>query len=572
MAKLVERNSPDGRVGNAGETAAGSTAGPGLRKSLACRAAAVVGLAGVLYRAILIAVDVPPANSDEGTAGLAALHIGEGREWPTFFYGQDYMGTFYSYLAAPLVQVFGTHWWALRLPALVLYAVFLVLVFRLTRTLYSSWFAVFVTGVMAFGSDRVVKDQIIGAGGYSDVATAVAGLMLASALLVLRPAKQRTTLVVWGLLAGYIVWTHWLALPYVAAAVLLVAWVGRAGMTIRGVALAVCGFLLGAAPLIVFNLRLDRPNSFSVLLSLSGATEPAAWSDRLHGAVIVGLPLSSGLCAPSRCATWQLWWGPTYLVLLVAATAIAVAALRRADDGECRVHASRLALIAGAAMTLAAYVASSSSAMTPVESARYLHYGMVSLPAVLWPLWVGATALVGRVGSSVSADDGGIRRRVTGRSRSRAFLAAGCVTLAGVLFAGLSIATGQLIVHRSRYAGQADNEQQLVDSLRTTGVGHVYSGYWTCNRLAYRSREQVRCAVLDDDLSPGLDRYRPYRDQVRASARVAYVLPASSAMSDTFARSAPTLGVDVVSRYEVGGYQVYVCHTRRPPAPVVTDR
>ncbi|MEU0765291.1 hypothetical protein ABZ351_37250, partial [Streptomyces microflavus] len=123
-----------------------------------------------------------------------------------------------------------------------------------------------------------MKDQIIGAGGYSDVATAVAGLMLASALLVLRPEKPRTMLVVWGGLAGYIVWTHWLALPYVAAAVLLVAWVGRAGMTLRRVSLAVCGFLLGAAPLIVFNLRLDRPDSFSVLLSLSGATEPAAWS------------------------------------------------------------------------------------------------------------------------------------------------------------------------------------------------------------------------------------------------------------------------------------------------------
>ncbi|MEU7978171.1 hypothetical protein AB0B63_06525 [Micromonospora sp. NPDC049081] len=562
MAKLAESNNLVGRVGNAGDTAVGATAGIRLRKSLPWCAAAILGLVGVVYRAILIAVDVPPANSDEGTAGLAALHIGEGRDWPTFFYGQDYMGTFYSYLAAPLVQVFGTHWWTLRLPALVMYAVFLLLVFRLTRTLYSSWFAVFVTAVLAFGSDRVVKDQIIGAGGYSDVATAVAGLMLASVLLVLRPEKQRTMLVVWGGLAGYIVWTHWLALPYVAAAVLLVAWVGRAGMTLRRVSLAVCGFLLGAAPLIVFNLRPGRPDSFSVLLSLSGATEPAAWSDRLHGAVLVGLPLSSGLCAPSHCATWQLWWGPTYLVLLVAATAVAVAAFRRADGGGRRVHAGRLALVAGAAMTLAAYVASSSSAMTPVESARYLHYGLVSLPAVLWPLWVGAASVVGKVGSGTSGDHGGIRRRVTGPSLGGAFLAAGCIALAGAFFVGLSVATGQLIAHRSDYAAQADDEQRLVDGLRTAGVSHVYSGYWTCNRLAYRSREQVRCAVLDEDLSPGLDRYRPYRDQVRGSARVAYVLPSSGAMSVNFARSTQALGVDVVSRYELGGYDVYLCRQR----------
>ncbi|TDC66559.1 hypothetical protein E1258_02465 [Micromonospora sp. KC207] len=524
--------------------------------------AAALGLAGVLYRAILTALDVPPANSDEGTAGLAALHIGEGRHWPTFFYGQDYMGTFYSYLAAPLIQALGTHWWVLRLPALAMYAAFLVLVFRLTRTLYTPWFAVFVMAVMAFGSDRVVKDQIIGAGGYSDVATAAAGLMLASALLALQPDKRKTTYAVWGLLAGYIVWTHWLALPYVAAAVLLVAWAGRSELTMRRASLAVSGFVLGAAPLIWFNLRSDHPNSFSVLLSLSGTTESAAWSDRLHGAVLLGLPLSSGMCAPSRCAAWQMWWGPAYLILLVVAAIIAVVAIRRADAGERRLHAGRLALVAGAAMTLAAYTASSSSATTPVESARYLHYAMVSLPAVLWPLWIGTSSLVGRVGANISDGKGAPQRSVAGPSRRGVVLAVGCTALTCAIFAGLLVATGQLIAHRPHYAAEADDEQRLLDHLRAGGITHVYSGYWTCNRLAYRSREQVRCAVLDENLTPGFDRYRPYRNQVRQSEQVAYVLPESSAMSDNFAQSARPPGVEVVSRHEIAGYQIYLCRQR----------
>ncbi|MFG1843738.1 ArnT family glycosyltransferase [Micromonospora carbonacea] len=497
--------------------------------------AAALGFAGVLYRAILLALDVPPANSDEGTAGLAALHIGEGRHWPTFFYGQDYMGTFYSYLAAPLVQVFGTQWWVLRLPALAMYAVFLLLVFRLTRTLYTPWFAVFVTAVMALGSDRVLKDQMIGVGGYSDVATAVAGLMLASALLALQPDKRRTTFAVWGLLAGYIVWTHWLALPYVVVAALLVAWVSRSALTLRRVALAVCGFVLGAAPLLWFNLH--HANSLSVLLSLSGATEPAAWPDRLYGAVLLGLPLSSGMCAPSRCATWQMWWGPAYLTLMVVAAVVALVAIRRADPGERRVQAGRLALLAGAALTLAAYVASSSSAVTPIESARYLHYAMVSLPAVLWPLWVGLTA---------------------GSARRGVIPAIGGVALVGALVASLLVATGQLAAYRSHYADKADEEQQLLDRLRAAGLTHVYSEYWTCNRLAYRSAEQVRCAVLDESLAPGFDRYRPYRDQVRQAERVAYVLPESSAMAGNFARSTPA-GVDVISLDVVAGYRVYLC-------------
>ncbi|MBQ1076448.1 hypothetical protein KBX06_25315 [Micromonospora sp. C31] len=563
MTKLIEENKLAAQVRNIGETVVGSAAWLRLGKSLPYYVAVALGLAGVLYRAVLIALDVPPANSDEGTAGLAALHIGEGQHWPTFFYGQDYMGTFYSYLAAPLIQVLGTHWWVLRLPALAMYAVFLLLVFRLTRTLYTPWFAVFIMAVMAFGSDRVIKDQIIGAGGYSDVATAVAGLMLASALLVLDPKKRKMTFAVWGWLAGYIVWTHWLALPYVAAAVLLVAWVGRSELTIRRASLAASGFVLGAAPLIWFNLRPDHPNSFSVLLSLSGATESAAWPDRLHGAVLLGLPLSSGMCAPSRCSPWQMWWGPTYLILMVVAAAIAVAAVRRADVGERRMHASRLALVAGAAMTLAAYIASSSSAMTPIESARYLHYGIVSLPAILWPLWIGMTALAGRVRDNISGGRRGeLQPSVTGPSRYEGFLTAGCIAVTGVFFAGLLVATGQLIAHQSHYAVEANNEQQLLDHLRAGGVTHIYSEYWTCNRIAYRSREEVRCAVLDESLSPGLDRYRPYRDQVRQSEQVAYVLPGSSAMSDNFARSALRLGVEVVSRYETAGYQVYLCRQK----------
>ncbi|MFI7432666.1 ArnT family glycosyltransferase [Micromonospora haikouensis] len=524
--------------------------------------AAALGLAGVLYRAILLALDVPPANSDEGTAGLAAMHIGEGRHWPTFFYGQDYMGTFYSYLAAPLVQVLGTQWWVLRLPALAMYAVFLLLVFRLTRTLYTPWFAVFVMAVMALGSDRVIKDQMIGAGGYSDVATAVAGLMLASVLLALQPDKRRTTFAVWGLLVGYIVWTHWLALPYVLVAVLLVAWVSRSALTLRRVALAASGFVLGAAPLLWFNLH--HANSLSVLLSLSGATEPAAWPDRLYGAVLLGLPLSSGMCAPSHCATWQMWWGPAYLTLLVVAAVVALVAIRRADPGERRVQAGRLALLAGAALTLVAYVASSSSAVTPIESARYLHYAMVSLPAVLWPLWVALTSLAGRAGGTTSGEEGTARGSAAGSARRGVIPAIGGVALLGGVVASLLVATGQLGAYRSHYAGKADGEQQLLDRLREAGLTHVYSEYWTCNRLAYRSAERVRCAVLDEDLAPGFDRYQPYRDQVRQAERVAYVLPESSAMVGTFARSTPA-GVDVISLDVVAGYRVYLC--RQSPQP-----
>ena len=99
--------------------------------------ALLFGLAGVVYRLVLTLYTVPVSNLDEATFGLAALHIGQGRERPVFLYGQHYMGMLESYLAAPLVAVAGPSWPVLRLPMLALYAVFLYLIDRLTRRLYS---------------------------------------------------------------------------------------------------------------------------------------------------------------------------------------------------------------------------------------------------------------------------------------------------------------------------------------------------------------------------------------------------------------------------------------------------
>ena len=52
----------------------------------------------------------------------------------------------------------------------------------------------------------------------------------------------------------------------------------------------------------------------------------------------------------------------------------------------------QLALVAGAALTLLSYVRSPLAATSPLDNARYLSVLQLSLPAVLWPLWVAAVA------------------------------------------------------------------------------------------------------------------------------------------------------------------------------------
>jgi hypothetical protein len=251
--------------------------------------------------------------------------------------------------------------------------------------------------------------------------------------------------------------------------------------------------------------------------------------------------MGTGMCAPSLCTPWQLWWGVALPVLLGVAGVAAVRALRDAPAGERIRPAGRLALVVPALLILAAYASTGAAGSTPVESARYLSCLLISLPAALWPLW---SAVAGR------------------RDVVRA-AAAGA--LAAVVTTAL-LATAALVVRAPAIADAAARRAELVAALRELGVTRVYSDYWTCNTITFATRERIVCAVLGDDLRPGYDRYRPYRGLVAQADRPAYVVQTGS-----------PLGRAVVDRLQAvsaaqaaataGGYDIY-WPTRRVELPL----
>ena len=370
--------------------------------------ALLFGLAGVVYRLVLTLFTVPVSNSDEATFGLAALHIARGREHPVFLYGQHYMGMLESYLAAPLVAVFGPSWPVLRLPMLALYAIFLYLIHRLTRRLGTPWFAAFVVGLLALGPERVVRDQLTVVGGRPEVKPAVLLMLLITVGLAAGTVhRRRLAIGLFGLLVGLAVWSDWLILPYLAVAGLALVWAVRRELLGWSGLLLVTGVVVGVAPMIVDNLRAGPgDDSLSVFREVSTKAGPQPpWSDRVRGGLLEGVPLAHGLCPVDGCGRWQQWFGVLYPVLLLAGAALAVLAYRRAAGtargerggraagalrGERVGPVVQLALIAGAALTLLSYVRSPLAATSPLDNARYLSVLQLSLPAVLWPLWVAA--------------------------------------------------------------------------------------------------------------------------------------------------------------------------------------
>lgn len=532
--------------------------------------ALLFGLVGVGYRLVLTLYTVPVSNSDEATFGLAALHIGQGREHPVFLYGQHYMGMLESYLAAPLLAVAGPSWPVLRLPMLALYAVFLYLVYRLTRRLYTPWFAVLVVGLLALGPERVVRDQLTVVGGRPEVKPALLLMLLITVGLAAGTVRHRRLAVaLFGLLAGLAAWSDWLIMPYLAVAAVALVWAVRRELLGWSGLLLVAGFVVGIAPMLVDNLRAGPgEDSLTVFREVSTKAGPMPpWSDRISGGLLEGVPLAHGLCPVDGCGRWQQWFGVLYPVLLVAAAALALLAYRRAA-GTPRVPQAaepdtpvtgtprgarvgpvvQLALIVGAALTLLSYVRSPLAAASPLANARYLSVLQLSLPAVLWPLWVAAVACwrgtVGALG------------RLTG-ALATAVLAALAATMlvVTVLFATTGTAASRTEERQAR---------ELAAALRADGPHEVYGDYWTCNRLIFNTDETVVCGVLDGDLSPGQNRYRPYWRQVGRAARPGYVVEVDSPM-DRRLRRLLADRPDAAPVREVGGYRVY--HPDTPVRP-----
>ncbi|MET8233778.1 hypothetical protein ABZS77_24210 [Micromonospora sp. NPDC005298] len=520
---------------------------PGTRVGPAGWLTAFAVLVGVSYRLWLLAHATPPTNSDEATMGLAALHIARGEDFPVWFYGQQYMGTLEAYLAAPVFALAGgPSLLGLRLPTLTLYVVFLLLSWRLTLRLTGDrWFGLLVVALLALGSDRVVKNQLIAGGGYPEMnAAGVALAVLAVDLAAGRPGWRLARWAAWGFLAGLMLWVDPLVLPYVVATGAVLVGFCRRELWGAAVALLGAAAVLGATPLLLHSLSTGR-NPLRAVLSAGGADASAGWADRLHGGLLLGPSLGMGFCAPGRCATWQLWWSYALPVLLVVAALTAWWAMRRGSGAELRVAgAVRLALVLAAVANLAAYTVSSAAGRTPVESSRYLSCLLISLPALLWPVWT-----VARRGPRPPAADRRPLRPWLARPVALVLLVATLGTAAHATWQGARTAPA------SRAAEARHDE--LVATLRHLGVRHVRAGYWTCNRLTFASAEQVVCAVVDDTLRPGFDRYPAYRREVDAAPAPAWVAPTGSALAARLDErlDAAAGGLELVS---LDGWRIYL--------------
>jgi hypothetical protein len=579
----------------------------------------IIALAALL-RIALLANGWPLLDSDEGTMGLMAMHIAYRGEFPIFFYGQGYMGAFEAYVAALVFHLAGVSTFSLRIGLVLLYSLFLLGIYLLTSLLYSKKLALFTLLLLALGSNPLFTRELIAVGGDPETLMCGPFLLLIPTWLALtstaaeehRPPRWQRLLAyfLWGFLVGFGLWSHMLSAPFIffGGLILLVfCWRDLLGWSTL---LLLAGFMVCFSLQIQYNLTApaNRKSWLYILNAVQAGGTPQLPKHlliplELKGALLISLPTATGanpLCAVNdvhlfsltslhglHCTLVHTTWSAGLILLWLIACLFALGALwhlrfrsqplpwpaeiRRA----CIIQSSRLALLLAGALPLLLYILSPNSAFYPVATSRYLIGVLVCTPAVLWPLWRGASLLKPLLLRFHIALSTATRLEQVGTILSRTLLTLIVVVLAlGTFstFTGIPAqppldpqqdiyftqnSTQHLDVPITQYFNQ--QESLLIATLLHADIKHIYSDYWSCDRLIFRSDEQIFCSALLERLEPGHNRYALYPATVAADPQAAYVFHANTLPDTTLAHriAAGEKAYQHYRRFVVAGYAVY---------------
>ncbi len=544
--------------------------------------ATLVALAAAL-RLTLAAHGWPILNSDEATMGLMGSDTLSRGAHPVFTYAQDYIGALQAYLAAPVNALLGPTPFALRVVTTFEFALFLLVVYALARAIWSPAVGLVSLALLSLGPAWALLRQLqAGAGAQETLLFGALVVWLAFLRLRLAQGRQgshgrRSALALdaaFGLAAGLGLWSDFLFLPYLAAALLALAclglreWrVGALPMTraLGEVALGLAGFVVGAAPFILANISsggqtlrhavaLAQAHTGAAPLDFGGRLALLGW--QLGATLLVGLPqaLGSATICPN-CAVWpapgagitpgqlaqELAFAAPFSLLALGLWLWSAAPLARALwrhtprilaqwRGEARTLPpldarwwGRLMLVLAGALTLLQYVVSRTSYTFPASSARYLIGLYICVPLVAAALVAAfrmAFAAAGRAPRAGSEPRVGLQEALVAPLGVALLLLILIINGAGAAHA-LATAANQ----RTYGQPMGQRDARLVAFLQAHQSTAFYAGYWTCVRLVFTSAQQVNCAVIDqnDAFTPGFNRYPPAVRRTLANPHPAWV-------------------------------------------------
>jgi hypothetical protein len=574
----------------------------------------IIALATVL-RIFLIAWGWPHSNADEETMGIIAMHIAYHGEHPIFFYGQNYMGLLEEYLGAAFFQLFGVSVFSLRLVPVLFFALFLANMYLLTSLLYTKKLALITLILLSLGSSIMLDTELVALGGYSELLFFGSLSMLLASWLAIsydqyssprRKLRRLFAFGCWGLVGGLGFWTDFLMLGFILIpGLLLLAFCWRE--LLKGAVLpVVLGLVLGAFPLIVYNLHAPPGqhtlavlqylhNNGSLQLAQLRAHYTMPFEPQLRGTLLTTLPAAIGgtpFCFDAythfrlagylgtenvTCSivhgnlsliTTALVWSLGFILLWSIATFLTLRHLWRlrkrtpepswttSEKQAVTRDFARLMLLCSAALTLYLFVSSPISAAFPTNS-RYLIGLLISTPALISSLW-GLADDNGATSQRVHSENNDLSKRT--RFPFAINIATGKIALRqGVLvLIGILLLVGTINAFLEIPTVQAYNQQQdaLIHDLMRLKITHFYTDYWTCDSIVFLSKEHIICSSVDNALLPHYNRYLPYVALVKADPNSAYVFPYGASQIPSFTKKVAH-STKHYRRFVLDGYVIY---------------
>lgn len=504
----------------------------------------VIVILAVLWRAWIIESEALKLNSDEAVVGLMARHMANGQPVPTFYYGQDYMGSLDAVLIAGGFILLGESVTTIRVVQAALYLISLGLAYglayRVTGRRRVAWMTCLL---LAIPTMLGTLYSGITLGGYNE-------LIILGVLVIWQGWEvtygQSKALWRWGLLglaAGLGWWTNGAIITPLAVVGLWGVWHFSAHRW-RGYALAMGLFLLGSAPWWVYNLNHDwAALAFLTSNDPSTSQHTLTWAEKSLALILVGFSSLYGFRFP-----WDARFQSGLSVILAGIVYLALLSLwlqERLGRHQAWLWRGQGVVLANFGVLSAVFMFSSFQDAT----GRYL-----------MPLWIPAT-----LGIALALE------------RLRCFSPRLASISLAILVAFHALTTLPAIQHPSGIQAQLDSalitqdsdDQAMIAYLDAQGYRYGYTSYWVSYKLIFLTQERL---IFDTSLPydtegyrPNNNRYAPYVEQVAQAETVVWITQAMPELDrlieEAFQEAQISYQVEVI-----GPYWVYH-RLSRPVAP-----
>jgi hypothetical protein len=240
-----------------------------------------------LVRLVILLTSKHYLRSDEAVTAMEALDIIAGGPIPLFLYGQSYGGghTVEALMALPLFVLFGPSDYLFKLSLVILACIHVLLVYITLYQFFNKRFALVASTLFSFFA-TFCAFNFLANGGMITLLLGWLGLYLF--LHSYFAEKQKTLFIVFsGVAIGFSYYCFDYALYYFFAVMIL--WILKYSIHLwkkwKSLLLFICGFFVGAIPLVYYNFMYDFANIKGLLSEAAPASSPFLSALKRFGAL-----------------------------------------------------------------------------------------------------------------------------------------------------------------------------------------------------------------------------------------------------------------------------------------------